>query len=330
MKISLIIPVYNAADHLEECLKAVTSQDYPDYEVVVVDDCSTDNSREIVGKYPVRVVVMPVNSGASAARNAGVQEAKADYLVLVDSDVVLAPDSLTRLKQSHDLRPDMAIIVGVYSENSAHLGVVSDYKNLDLVYRGASSEELKKYAASYCISLYKNTYLEAGGFDETLTGATAEDIDFGLRVCKGERLVFNDRSIAVDHLKRYSLWGMLRTNYYRLISMARIRHTAEVPLEVSSNSSIEPILNLFLPMLTTLLAFGWLTSVLSLWPLAAVSAFFLGLNMPFFNFLRTRRGSLFMVAGAALLFVEYFHAFISLCMGFIQFPPPGLKKVVGR
>lgn len=329
-EISLIIPAYNAADHMRACLDAATSQDHFDYEVIVVDDCSIDGTADLASRYDVQVVNLPENVGAAAARNAGVAVAKADYLVFIDSDVVLPPDGLTRMKKSHDIRPEMSFIVAAYSENSAHLGMVSDYKNLDLVYRGSSSSPYKKYACSYCMSLYKDAYVSAGGFNEHLTGAATEDIDFGLRVCRGERLSYNDRSIVVDHLKRYTLYEMLKTNYSRLLNMVKIRHTGEVQLDVSSNSSIEPLLNLFLPASIVLLAVVWLVGLISFWPALVACAFFLGVNVLFADFLRRRRGVAFMLAGIGLLFVEYLHAFVSLCIGFVECPPKSVRKLLGR
>ncbi|MCX5833743.1 MAG: glycosyltransferase [Deltaproteobacteria bacterium] len=87
---SIIIPVYNGAEHLEACLTAILNQDYPrdQYEIIVVNDGSTDGSPEIAARFPVRIVHLPSNQGRIAARNAGAEAATHDMLVFNDVRVV--------------------------------------------------------------------------------------------------------------------------------------------------------------------------------------------------------------------------------------------------
>lgn len=326
-KLSLIIPLYNGENYIEQCLDAALLQDYPNYEIIVVDDASTDDSLSLIEKYSVEIVRMSQNSGAAAARNAGAKQADSKYCVFIDSDVVIPRDALSRIKRSHDIHPEIAIVVGDYSENSMHLNFISDYKNLELVYRGSTGDEYKKYAASYFLFIRKEDYLKAGGFNENLKGTTtAEDIDFGLRVCRGEARVFYDRSLTVDHLKTYTFYEMLQTNYHRIVNMVRVRHNHEVPLDISSNASIEPILNLFLPILILIFLFSAILQIASLYFSTSAALFYLGLNTPFFNYLRIRRGNMFVLKAIPVFFVEYLHAFISLCIGFTLYPPPTFKK----
>jgi len=89
--LSVIIPVYNAGGFLRECLKSLCSQKLPDMEILCIDDCSTDNSAEILKEFEaldrrVRVFHQPANSGPGAARNVGIAEAKGKYLGFVDAD----------------------------------------------------------------------------------------------------------------------------------------------------------------------------------------------------------------------------------------------------
>lgn len=90
MKFSIIVPVYNVKDYLAECLQSVLSQNFQDYELILVDDGSTDGSGvlcdDYASKYPQVKVVHRENGGLSAARNSGVQESQGDYLIFLDSD----------------------------------------------------------------------------------------------------------------------------------------------------------------------------------------------------------------------------------------------------
>lgn len=99
--ISIIIPIYNASEFLEECLCSIKKQVYSNFEVICVDDGSTDNSAEIALKFTesdkrFRLYRQP-NSGVSVARNTGLKHATGDYICFVDADDMVAPDYLSVL-----------------------------------------------------------------------------------------------------------------------------------------------------------------------------------------------------------------------------------------
>ena len=90
-KISIIVPVYNAQEFLEETIASVQSQQETDWELLLVDDCSTDDSREIIQRCAdrdsrIRLVKQKENHGAAAARNRGIEEAEGRYIAFLDAD----------------------------------------------------------------------------------------------------------------------------------------------------------------------------------------------------------------------------------------------------
>lgn len=100
--ISIIVPVYNVEMYLEECLDSILSQTYKNYEVICVNDGSTDDSYAILCRYAnenekIRIINNTCNRGQSYARNRGLEIAAGDYIVFVDSDDMLIPDALERL-----------------------------------------------------------------------------------------------------------------------------------------------------------------------------------------------------------------------------------------
>lgn len=99
--ISVVIPVYNAEKFLPECLDSVLHQDYPSFEILVIDDGSTDGSGKIADRYAEKdsriVVVHQPNAGVSAARNRGVAEARGEYIAFVDADDRVTPSYLSHL-----------------------------------------------------------------------------------------------------------------------------------------------------------------------------------------------------------------------------------------
>ena len=105
-KFSIIIPVYNVEKYIDGCLKSVMNQTFKDYEVIVVNDGTKDNSMNIVKKYDVKVIEQK-NQGLSAARNTGVKHAKGDYLIFLDSDDSWNKDLLKELSKSIKNNPDV-------------------------------------------------------------------------------------------------------------------------------------------------------------------------------------------------------------------------------
>lgn len=101
-KLSIIVPVYNTEPYLAQCLDSITSQTFPDWEMIIVDDCSTDNSRQIIEKYVqkderIKAFFHPENKGVSAARNTGLEAASGEFVAFVDSDDWLEPEMYARL-----------------------------------------------------------------------------------------------------------------------------------------------------------------------------------------------------------------------------------------
>lgn len=105
-KFSIIIPVYNVEKYLEKCLDSIKNQTYKDYEVIIVNDGTKDNSMDIAKKYDFKIINQK-NQGLSAARNTGVKNATGDYLLFVDSDDYLEKDLLKELNKSLKNNPDL-------------------------------------------------------------------------------------------------------------------------------------------------------------------------------------------------------------------------------
>lgn len=105
MKVSIIVPVYNVEDYIERCFESVTNQAYENIECIFVDDCSPDNSKDILeelitkyrGGIDFKVLSHKTNRGLSVARNTGIENALGDYIYFLDSDDVIAHDSVNVL-----------------------------------------------------------------------------------------------------------------------------------------------------------------------------------------------------------------------------------------
>ncbi len=118
IKVSIIIPVYNVAAYVEECIQSVLNQDYEDMEVIIVDDCGTDNSMELVWKTitgttrTVYILEHKYNKGLPAARNTGIRQATGDYIFFLDSDDWIEPYCISSLVIEAQRYPNAEILVG--------------------------------------------------------------------------------------------------------------------------------------------------------------------------------------------------------------------------
>lgn len=94
MKLSVVLPVYNVENYIKECLDSILCQEFTNFELIIIDDGSVDNTREIVSDYKdyrIRYFFQE-NSGLSAARNLGITKAEGDFIIFIDSDDIIKPD----------------------------------------------------------------------------------------------------------------------------------------------------------------------------------------------------------------------------------------------
>lgn len=106
-KISVIIPVYNHAKEVQKAVSSLRAQTFKDFEIIAVDDGSTDETKPVLARLAVRVINIP-HSGAGAARNAGAREAKGEYLLFLDADAEMAPEALEKFLAALESNPGAA------------------------------------------------------------------------------------------------------------------------------------------------------------------------------------------------------------------------------
>ncbi len=139
VKISVIIPVYNAEEYLDRCINSILDQEFPSFEVILIDDGSTDSSPLICDRYsgtdPRFITVHQKNAGVSAARNAGLNLAQGEYIMFVDSDDALLPYAMDELINNLSDEDVVLAGYGVFIENvprkEVKPGATISYKGSD-------------------------------------------------------------------------------------------------------------------------------------------------------------------------------------------------------
>ncbi len=127
-KVSVVIPCYNAGSHIGETLDSVFAQTWPNIEVIVVDDGSTDDSAAVVKGHGSATLICQDNRGAAAARNRGLAESSGDFLQFLDADDIIDPDKISlQMARLHD-RPDSVASAewGRFSESPARTAFVRE------------------------------------------------------------------------------------------------------------------------------------------------------------------------------------------------------------
>jgi glycosyltransferase involved in cell wall biosynthesis len=179
--VTVIIPNYNHAKTLPLCLKAVLEQTYPTLEIVVVDDCSTDDSAKIAESMGVQVIRTPTNGGPAVARNFGANWASGETLFFVDSDVALAPDAVATAVALLSTNQHIGAVCGIEAPEPLIRGSrINDYRTLQHHYWAIGSAGEVSFLWSAMFAIRAALFAKLGPFNPLLR--YTEEVDYGHRI----------------------------------------------------------------------------------------------------------------------------------------------------
>jgi glycosyltransferase involved in cell wall biosynthesis len=195
--ISIVIPTYNSSRFMPALLDSVFKQVDDAVEVIIVDDCSTDDTIEIVKRYPTRVIQMEQNGGPAKARNRGVQEARGDIIFFLDSDVLLLDGTVQEVKEYFEKDHAANCVIGVCATEPLNKGFVPRYMAMfEYIHLlDAMGNNLSVFAPR-CGAITKDLFQNAGGYDESYTGADVEDFELARRINKIDRIALNPKMLV--------------------------------------------------------------------------------------------------------------------------------------
>jgi glycosyltransferase involved in cell wall biosynthesis len=212
MPISVVIPVYNAAEHLGACLAHLEASTSAPLECIVVDDGSTDGSAEVARRHGAKVLSSGGRAGPARARNIGARAARGEILFFLDSDVCVHPDTLERLRKDFQEDPTLDALIGSYDASPGSKDFLSQYKNLMHCFVHQHGRRDACTFWSGCGAIRREVFLEHAGFDESYERPAVEDIELGYRLRMAGRKVLLDKELQVKHLKRWTFWGLVKTD----------------------------------------------------------------------------------------------------------------------
>ena len=189
MKYSIIVPVFNRPDEVDELLESLLSQEEKDFEVIIVEDGSQVPCKKVCDKYADRLDLhyyYKENSGPGQSRNYGAERAKGDYLLILDSDVVLPKGYIRAVSEELNREPadafggpDCAHDSFTDTQKAISYSMTSFFTTGGI--RGGKKKLDKFYPRSFNMGIRRDVYQELGGFSKMRFG---EDIDFSIRIFK--------------------------------------------------------------------------------------------------------------------------------------------------
>lgn len=214
MDISVVIPTRNRASHLSRPLQALTRQNFPRerFEVLVVDNASTDNTREVASEFertfPHFRLLSEAQAGAARARNCGIRESVGEIVLFMDDDVVPAPRLLEEHWLAHQRHPESAILGRVTfpwkGTESPFRWVLTHRPEYLQSFRFDDPENVPfNHFYSCNVSLRRRAFARVGLFDDEFRAYGFEDTEFGYRLVRsGVRIVFNPRAEGLHDFQR--------------------------------------------------------------------------------------------------------------------------------
>lgn len=293
--VSVIVPTYNAETTIGICLSNILAQHQEPFEIIVVNDASTDNTVHFVKQLQqkskkIRLITLKKNSGAGIARNVGAHAAKTELLVFLDADCVPHKEWLNNLVKNLGDR-DIAATASQYNA-SVNKSFIAQYAFHELTFRDNKKKGFLDAASSCNFACRKKDFLSIGGFSLDRIAEPAEDIDFFFKLSKRGKILFVDTA-RVGHYFRDTLMGYLhqqkeysRSAMYLFLKTYRQKlftkntlhdKTAYLEILITLLMPIGIVASFIFPLLLVFLLFFY-TSILLL------------LNMPFLTYVTEHDG----------------------------------------
>jgi glycosyltransferase involved in cell wall biosynthesis len=312
--LSIIIPAYNSSETIRSCIESVICQLEPEDQLIVVDDGSEDDTGLIARSYPaVSLFRHEKNLGAAAARNTGASLALKNFLLFLDSDVLLSGDVLTKLRETLLREPDLSGFTAGSDAEELKPGFFTDYKNIYMSYIFARCDvEVNFFYGSFC-GIRKSEFISW-----PTSPALCEDSHLGYLLSQTKKKIKFLHDIKIIHLKKYSIFSLfkndfniaasfmilfLRYNRWRtLLSGEKFGHTSKTQKWSVVLAVLGVFLGLQLHLLSLFIFFIWII-----------------LNIDFFIFLKTKRGSGFLFKSFVWTYIDHLIYAAGILKGVFQF-----------
>ena len=315
-EVSVIIPAHNAASLLPSCLESVFRSKGVSFEVILVNDASTDDTERIAREFSCRVISLKNNIMSANCRNLGAEHALGEILVFFDADQVMEPGTLRAYVDTLKEYPEVDAVVGSLAPHTPMPGFFSKFKNFQHHYTHQTADREGATLDSGRLAFRRRAFEELGGFEPAFSHASIEDIALGYRMRRQGRRIRFEPTIQVTHLKRYTLGQMVRSDiFHRAIPWAGLMLRERVfrnDLNTRSSNVGSVILAWLISPSMIAGLIGWVSGW---WMAAAAIVLIWFLNRSFLSGCRHQFGWWFAVRAALFLPLMYFYHGVGLVAG---------------
>jgi len=221
--ISVIIPNRNGAATIGKCLAAALASGHDNFEVIVVDDCSEDESVEVIKRFPCRLIRLAQHGGAAKARNTGARHSRGDVLFFTDADCLLQRDSLAIAGQALARAGPQSVVGGTYTPLPHDRRFFSIFQSAFIHYCETKNPHRPDYLATHALAIPAPIFRQSGGFHEEFL-PILEDVEFSHRLRRMGYLLVMNPALQVQHIFDFSLFRSLanaafKASYWTLYSI---------------------------------------------------------------------------------------------------------------
>jgi glycosyltransferase involved in cell wall biosynthesis len=320
--VSVIVPVKNGTRTLNACLNSIKRSYYQNFEIVVVDDHSTDNTVEIAQRFNCTVIEVQNGNGANNARNTGAMNASGDVFVFMDADIVIGRETMLGIVETLEEKYIDAV-VGIYTAKHRHESFVSQYKNLWVRYSYIKSPPAIDWLFGSISGIKREAFEKLGGFNvELLAKHGHDDIELGKRFARADLNIVLNMDVEVEHLKQYNLISFIKNEFHRSMGFARLavqfRETTDSFRKGFVNVYPEFVLSTLFSFFLVLLVIAVILGTLPSTYLTIAVGIYLLLNIRFLNYLEQVRGLFAMFVMVPFLLLDHVVCFIGSVVGTLQ------------
>ncbi len=321
MKISVIIPAHNGGESIGCCLDALQKTHYDNWECIVVDDCSTDNTVALTKSFGFPTVVRSVyRLGPAEARNLGAQVARGDVLLFLDADVLVQSGTIGHVAAIFQSESGLAACFGAYDDQPTATNFLTQFRTLQQVYVHQHSAIESSTFRTKCGAIRRSIFLSLGGFHASSSMRPGiEDIELGYRLHRHGYAVRSERLLQVKHMKHWELRSMVTSDIWdRAIPWTQlIVRNRFVPNDLNLQTSQRlstavSFVALIACLFTAVSLWSWLLVGLAIFQL-------LWLNRYFYQFLGQKRGFLFLIRAIPMHWLYFFYTGIAFLIGLFTF-----------
>lgn len=327
-QISIIIPVYNSADTLKKCLDSIYEDGSCTFQLILVDDGSTDGSIDLLDSSRFELYRHEKNMGVAMARNTGIKYAKSDILLFLDSDIIISPGTLLQITEFFK-DEEKQVLVGNYSMETPIETIWSQYKHfwIHWSYRSLPDQIpfiFTSFTAMRRIHLSGNN-LFISEF------SPLEDFELGYELSLANIPIHFSNHIQVTHIKIYTFFKFIKNEFLKSLASIKLFHNKRIFSSFIKEKRIGNInwvngISPFLAIMSLVLLFQkqsyfWATGLVCF-----VALFFI--NRSFFRMIKEKKGVCYTFISSVIFIFDNLLFFMGVLWGVFLFSGMTLKNLI--